>query len=383
MNLEGKKIVIVTHRSIMPCIPAGDLKRFLLAHGCKDLLYITHPLLLLEESYKLQSEAEVYSVGSSFRNFKAFHWRAPEPILYIKDFIYTVFWTLSTGQKYGVFFGINNLNAFAGLVLKKLGKVEKVVYYTIDLYPKRFGNRFINWVYHKLDKFCVKNSDETWNVSPFLVEYRERKGMRGYDYSRQFTVPIGIWFDEMDRVAEDKVKMTKIVYVGHLKALYGVDLAVRALPFIKKVIPKIKLEIIGSGEQHEELEKLADTLKVSDCIKFYGWKEKKDAEKLLSDGAVGLAPFNTDVDEKIKNADPAKIKDYMALGLPVVMTNASLNASTISKKKCGIIVDYDPESLANCGLGTTRMPFPMSSSLIGIIFFQKTSLVLYRINLAP
>ena len=132
-----------------------------------------------------------------------------------------------------------------------------------------------------------------------------------------------------------------------MKALYGVDLAVRALPFIKKVIPKIKLEIIGSGEQHEELEKLADTLKVSDCIKFYGWKEKKDAEKLLSDGAVGLAPFNTDVDEKIKNADPAKIKDYMALGLPVVMTNASLNASTISKKKCGIIVDYDPESLAN------------------------------------
>ena len=85
---------------------------------------------------------------------------------------------------------------------------------------------------------------------------------------------------------------------------------------------------------------------MSSNIKFYGWKEKKEAERIMADGALGLAPFNTDVDEKIKNADPAKIKDYMALGLPVVMTNASLNANAISKGRCGIIIDYTPESLA-------------------------------------
>ena len=81
-------------------------------------------------------------------------------------------------------------------------------------------------------------------------------------------------------------------------------------------------------------------------VNFLGWKEKRDAEKLMADAALGLAPFNTlIIDEKIKNADPAKIKDYLALGLPVIMTNASLNAKSIGGK-CGTVIEYTPEDLA-------------------------------------
>lgn len=346
INLKDKSIVIVTHRSIMPCIPGDDLKKFVLEHGCRELFYIKHPLLLLKESYGLSSDEQYIKNGKQIKNFQAYHWKLPEPLLYIKDFIYTLIWTLITRKRFNLYFGINNLNAFSGLVLKKLGRIEKVIYYTIDLYPQRFSNKLINWGYHKLDKYCVRFCDETWNVSPFLVKYRQRRGMKGPQYSRQFTVPIGIWFNEIKRVPTRDVKKTKIVYVGHLKAFYGVDLAIRALPEIRKKIPSINLEIIGGGEQQEELEDLTKQLGLSSSVKFYGWKEKKEAEKLLADCALGLAPFNTHVDEKIKNADPAKIKDYMALGLPVVMTNASLNAETISKLKCGIIIDYTPESLA-------------------------------------
>lgn len=346
INLKDKSIAIVTHRSIMPCIPGDDLRKFLLNHGCRNLLYIRHPLLLLKESYSLSSDGQYIKNGRQIKNFETYRWKLPEPLLYIKDFIYTLIWTLITRKRFNFYFGINNLNAFCGLVLKKLGRIEKVIYYTIDLYPQRFSNKLINWVYHKLDKYCVRFCDETWNVSPFLARYRERKGMKGVQYSRQFTAPIGIWFNEMERVPVSKVKGTKIMYVGHLKALYGVDLAIRALPEIRKKIPNIKFEIIGGGEQQKELQELAHKLGVTSCVKFYGWKEKKEAEKLLADAALGLAPFDTHVDEKIKNADPAKIKDYMALGLPVVMTDASLNAETISKLKCGIVIDYTPESLA-------------------------------------
>lgn len=346
INLKNKSIAIVTHRSIMPCIPGDDLKNFLLSHGCNSLLYIKHPLLLLKESYNLSSEGQYLISGTQAKNFQSYHWKLPEPLLYVKDLIYTLVWTLTTKRKFDFYFGINNLNALCGLVLKKLGRVKKVIYYTIDLYPQRFNNKLINWGYHKLDKYCVRFCDETWNVSPFLIKYREKKGMKGPQYSRQFTVPIGIWFDEMKRVPISKVKNTKIAYVGHLKAFYGVDLVIRAMPKIRKKIPSINLEIIGGGEQKKELEELARKLGLLNCVKFYGWKGKREAEKLLADATLGLAPFNTRVDEKIKNADPAKIKDYMALGLPVVMTNASLNASVISRSKCGIIVNYTPQSLA-------------------------------------
>lgn len=348
VNLIGKNIAIVTHRSILPCIPGDDLKRFLLNCGVNKLIYITHPLLLLKESYEIRSKYEYHHVSKLMKTASAYHWMLPESLSYIKDFIYSIYWVLKSNQTYDIYFGMNNLNAFAGLVFKKLGRVRKVVYYTIDLYPQRFSNKIINWIYHRLDKTCVRFCDETWNVSTFIVQWRAGRGMTGNNYSRQFTVPIGIWFDDMKRVPLNKIKKTKIVYVGHLKNFYGVDLIIRALPLIRKKIPGISLEIIGGGEQMEELKQLVDELSVSLNVKFYGWKDKKQAEQLMSNGAIGLAPFNTlIIDEKIKNADPAKIKDYLALGLPVVMTNAALNAKSIDKAKCGITVDYTPESLAN------------------------------------
>lgn len=338
--MANKNIAIVTHRPIMPAIPGGDLKRFLLNHGVRKLIYISHPLLLLKEDYKLSSQFECYEKGRLKKNFSSYHFSLPMPLAFIKDFIFTLYWVLKTGQNFDIFFGINNMNALSGLVLKKMGRVKKVIYYTIDLYPQRFSNKLMNWLYHKVDKLCVKYCNETWNVSPYLKKYRKNS-------SRQFTVPIGIWFDEMKRVNPRKANNRKIVYVGHLKNFYGVDLIIRSLPEIVKKIPQVKLEIIGGGEQLAELEDLIEKLSMKPFVKFHGWKDKKVAEGLMADAALGLAPFNTEIlDEKVKNADPAKIKDYLALGLPVVMTNASLNAPLIAKSKCGLIVLYNEKSLA-------------------------------------
>src|SRR3989344_1632860 len=346
-KLDGTRVVIVTHRSLMPDIPGGDLKKFMLKTGVSELIYITHPLLLLKESYKLSSQIEYFENSQLKKNLKAYHFILPESFSYIKDFIYTIYWVFMKNRTFDLYFGINNMNALAGLILKKAGRVKKVVYYTIDLYPERFSNKFLNFIYHEIDKICVSFCDETWNVSPYISRWRARRWEKKRS-SKEFTVPIGIWFDEIKRVPAKKVNLSKIVYVGHLKNFYGVELIIRALPLIRKRIPNVKLNIIGGGEQLKELQQLMNILLVKDNINFLGWKEKKLSEKLMADSALGFAPFNTAIiDEKIKNSDPAKIKDYLALGIPVVMTNATVNAKAISKAKCGIIIEYSPEALAN------------------------------------
>lgn len=343
LNLNDKNIAIVTHRSLMPDIPGGDLKRFLNNNNCFFVTYLTHPLLLLEESKKLSSEAEFYKESRIIEKSTTKHWSLPEPFSYAKDFIYTIIWILKSNTKYDIFFGINNINALSGIFLKKIGRVKKVVYYTIDLYPQRFKSKLINFIYHKLDYFCTVNCDETWNVSPFIEKYRMKKW--GLNKKRQHTVPIGIWFNEIKR--SKKTDKNKIVYVGHLKDFYGVDLVIRSLPFIIKKIHTIKLEIIGGGEQMDELKKIASSLSINKYIKFHGWKEKKQSEHIMSDAALGLAPFNTlIIDEKVKNGDPAKIKDYLGLGLPVIMTDASINAQIINQSRCGLIIKYDEKSFS-------------------------------------
>ena len=348
VNLSNKKVIIVTHRSNMPSIPGGDLKKFLLTENCNELIYIAHPLLLLQESYKFSSEFEYFKKSKQLKS-KAYHWLLPEPLSYVKDSIYTLLWILRTRQTFDIYFGINNLNALNGLLLKKIGRVKKVVYYTIDLYPQRFGNKIINWIYHKVDRLCVEFCDETWNVSLYLSKYRAKKGAIGKVYSRQYNVPIGIWFNQVKRVPTNKINRNKIVFKGHLMPFRGVDLAIKAMPLIIKKIPNIRLEIIGGGEQLKELQQLAYNLRVSKHVKFYGFVSNEGkAEKLISDAVVGLAPYNSSLaNEQIKNADPAKIKDYLSLGIPVITTDAIISAKEISKAKCGIIIEFTPESLAN------------------------------------
>ena len=93
----------------------------------------------------------------------------------------TLLQVVKTGKSYDLYVGSNNLNASVGLILKTLGKVKRVVYFSPDWVLDRFGNLLLNRVYHWLDYICVKNCDMTWNssaimpIDPMMTE-REKLG---------------------------------------------------------------------------------------------------------------------------------------------------------------------------------------------------------------
>lgn len=267
------------------------------------------------------------------------------PVLY--HFFLTLKWSLTAKGSVDAFIGIDNINALSGLFLRTMGKVKKVVYYTIDYFPTRYENKILNSFYHFLDKLCVRFCDETWNVSSQMVNARRlHNNMVSSAYSRQYTVPIGVWFDKAQRKPYDKKRRFRLVFVGHLVSHMGVDLALLSMPKLLKRFPNLHLDIIGGGEELENLKKLAEKLGIGKAITFVGWvKERDRVETLLSENGIGLAPFNTTIlDDKVKNADPAKIKDYMLLGLPIIATNALANSEEIRKRQCGIIIQYSEES---------------------------------------
>lgn len=348
MDLSNKKIVIVTHRSL-PLGPAYELRNYLLENNTSEVLSINHPLLNMKEFYGNTSEIELYKKGNLVFKKKAFHWLLPNFLLYFKDFLYTFFWVLRRGKRFDLFVGVDPLNAFPGILLKKLGIEKKVVYYTIDYMTPRFKNKLLNFVYHWLDKFCVRNADETWNVSGQMKTAREEYNhMKGRQYANQYTVPIGVWTSKYKPLPINKINKNKIVYVGSLRPIMGVDLLIQAMPFILKKMPDTKLEIIGGGPDEEELKNLAVSLNIKKNVIFYGWKKDRNlVGKLLSDAMIGLAPFNEGVrKDEVRNADPAKIKEYMAFGLPVITTKAVNNYQDILNTKSGLVVDYNPNKFA-------------------------------------
>lgn len=346
--IKDRKFIIAVHENLVVG-PPYDLRIFLLEKPVEKLIYISHPLTSAKEFYKDVSKCEVYKRCKLTQKIKAFHWRLPDPLLYVKDVFYTIFWSVRFNEKHDLFIGVDPLNALAGLILRFFGRVEKVIYYAIDYFTPRFENKILNYIYHSIDKLCVRFCDETWNLSDVMATAREKyNNMPVKIYNRQHTVPVGIWFYRAKRKEFAKINKKKIIFTGHLNPVMGVDLILHAMPKIIKNIPDIKLEIIGGGQEYDSLRKLANDLNLDRYVLFHGWiEDRKKLENLLSDAALGLAPFNTKIPgDKIRNADPAKLKDYALLGIPFIVTDAIANPQEITDKKCGIVINYDKDQLA-------------------------------------
>lgn len=348
-KVKDSNILILFHEHVTGGV-AHILRDYLLEKSPNKLLFIAHPLLYIKESYKKSSYFEFYVNGKLRKKHTAFHWALPEQLLYLKDFIYALYWTFKTNTKYNVIVALDPLNTVAGLAIKILGRADKVVYYSIDYFPQRFENPVMNRIYHSIDKLAVRFSDETWNVGARMAKARALgNGMRADVYKkRQFHVPIGVWFAKIKRKPVSQFNKNKLIYAGGFVPYMGIDLAIRALPKILKKVPNCTLELIGRGGAGEDWKKLARQLRVEKHISFRDWMENREVfHKHLSGAAVGLAPFNYHIlDDKVKNADPGKIKDYTSVGLPVITTKAIYTWHDIEKFKCGVVIDYNENEFA-------------------------------------
>ncbi len=347
-TISTKKFIIALHESIATG-PGHDLRDYLLENHTKEIVFITHPLLNEKEYYAKSSSMSIYRNGQFVKTSSAFHFVLPMIFLYGKDLLYTLWWIVKSAKKYDLFVGLDPLNALSAVLLKKIGIVKKAVYYTIDYIPNRYANPFVNYLYHVVDKYCVASCDETWILTPVVAQAREAyNGMDRRKYTKQHILPIGVWMEKVERVPLLNVNKNRLVYVGGLRHIMGVELLINAIPKLINIFPHLHLDIIGGGIDEGLLKKLAKKLHVYDTITFYGWvRERERVKALMKGGAIGLAPFAMDAEsyDEVKNADPTKIKEYMVMGMPVVVTKAVSNYRRLVKAKCAIAIDYSVSEL--------------------------------------
>ena len=116
------------------------LTRYLLLRHSKEVMEINHPLYADEQkSYAVEYQ------GKSKKDTK-FRIRSSLAVLnYFLEPIQTIFFLLKKKGVYDCFIGYDNLNAFTGICLRKIGKVKKVIYYTVDYSPQRFPHFFFKF----------------------------------------------------------------------------------------------------------------------------------------------------------------------------------------------------------------------------------------------
>lgn len=339
----NQKIAIVTH-DMFYGVPHA-LRDYILDKKAKELLFISHPLV-----EQRRSSVVLYRKGRLISQRYI-----TQPIhgifSYILDFLLTIYWVIKQKDKFNMLIAIDPLNAMSGLILKKLGKIDKVIFYSMDFNPIRFNSALLNFIFHKIEEICVKNADEVWNVSPKIAEGREKFLSISQKKYNQKIVSSGVWIDKIKQVPFSEVKKHQLLFLGHILKKQGLQMVLEATVDIIKIIPDFKFLILGGGEYEEVLKSKAKKLGIENHVEFKGWiRDREIIDTTLGESAAAIVTYVPER-EKLYNfsyyGDPIKLKEYLASGLPVILTDVPHNAREIERNNCGIVVEYKKEKIAN------------------------------------
>lgn len=325
------------------------IKRFLIIiqpHPGSDRI---NPIIEIYEKNVLKKEYEISSILyyplyiiCKFRNTDKTHFSFK-----IRDLLSVIIVGFLQKQTFNFFIGLECVNTFGGIILRKLGKVEKVIYYVSDYSPIRFNNSLINSFYLWLDRFCAVYADYIWDVSPAMHPARIKAGLNPKKSAPNLLVPNALFPSQISSMPILKRIPYSLVYMGTLGYENGPDLAIESMIDIRKKYPKAKLHIIGGGNNNlERLKKLAKKLNLTENIIFYGFVvDNNEMAKIVRKCYVALAPYRA-VERSVRwYADATKIRQYLASGLPVITTHVPPLGTQTAAAGAGILIKDNKEDL--------------------------------------
>lgn len=239
-----------------------------------------------------------------------------------------------------VFMGINYYCTFCGIILKKIGKVDFVIYRVMDFFPlpPRGIYKYLNRIFYFLDNYCLKNADFLWFTTIRHIIGRENYGYFDRTYYQYILTPLGINIDKFISAPVSKTNRYSLVYCGVLSKYHLLDLVFDAIKILKKDFKKIKLNIIGSGPDENYFKNLAKKMKIKENVRFHGYlKEGKKLKALIANNLLGIALYR-DEEDFIKYTEPAKVKYYLSFGIPVLISKVPLIAEELQEKKVSFAV---------------------------------------------
>lgn len=168
------------------------------------------------------------------------------------------------------------------------GRSCNIIY--INLRKKLPSVKFVRYLHGSFDKYTYGNSSN--KLKNFLIKRTMKKALNmsdllifiskavqksfesSFDIKNINKVVIynGIGRQFYDNLDLSKKENNRIVYVGRLVKLKGVDILIKAFKLVNNELHNTLLTIVGDGQEREKLEHLVKTLNIEDKVKFTGIK---------------------------------------------------------------------------------------------------------------
>lgn len=126
----------------------------------------------------------------------------------------------------------------------------------------------------------------------------------------------------------------ELVFVGRLIPWKAVDFTINAVDLARKNGVDVRLNILGDGPEHENLNKLVETLQLEDFITFLGFLPQTECAKYLN--LADALILNS-----LYECGGAVVLEAMSMGLPVIAADWGGPADYLNKDS-GVLVSPSP-----------------------------------------
>ncbi len=270
-------------------------------------------------------------------------------------------------RKFDIGIGETNFGSAIVYFLKKIGKVHYGVFNNGDILPDPLASEKCYFLsntasrFHTLYKFIDTliiniqfqlkrlgyRNDLIWYGNYKVEKWDQKKGLIPKQKIIYDTIKID--YNEFLNYAKVRKTMSDLCYIGRLDDFVGLDIVIPSLATIKNKVPDIKLHIIGGNEVLiDKYRILAEKSGVGDRVVFYGYLPKmEDAFDIMSKCSLGLALYKPVSNNVSMHAQPAKPKEYIKVGLPILLSKGGPEiGQEIVKHNAGVEVEFDKKKVS-------------------------------------
>lgn len=234
-------------------------------------------------------------------------------------------------EKIDIIHGHMHLNIFIAFWLGKI--FNKPVVAT----PYSFVTMQMNLVFNKIAKFIELKYYQKVDILVFESEENRQKALilRGLSFPNSVVIHTGIPIPKLNSGLRTKNEVVNLLYLGRLVEVKAVDKLILSFLYINPELLKvIHLNIVGEGEEYNELKRLIETNNLSSNITLHGFIE--DCSKMFINSDIFVLP-------SYQEGLSVALLEAMSYGLACIINNFGV---PFNKNTVFVIPNNSPKVIA-------------------------------------